>query len=318
MEVKPLPASVTPEVRRNLEAFGFKLMYLPRLDLGTLDDLKRLGESSYLDELQRRYPNWRHYERMSDSDKKDYKISRNLNEWFWKSVKEGNVVFPKPVGYWVAAEEKPPISAGEEDKLGLGRRDIFSWGRAKGIIDSERSRILKDIGLPSMLITRMPEAIEWSLMANREGWAEITSNEWTNTAYNVPIDEVEERGKNRPFFRDSPFLFMGFEDGGAASASLGKFSILAYPISYRVAIIFDHEAKESPSVTPTPELTPRPDSPPVPKAPPVQSPIPEQTPVPRRFPPKAPIGSLFNSESQYSLASYIPEEGTGRFPLSES
>ena len=58
-EIKPLPESITPEVRRNLERLGFDLRYVPAIDLGTVDNLKRKGAGQYLKDLQRVYPNWK-------------------------------------------------------------------------------------------------------------------------------------------------------------------------------------------------------------------------------------------------------------------
>lgn len=190
VEVKPLPASVTPEVRRNLEAFGFELMYLPKLELGTLAELKRSGESRYLDDLQRRYPNWKHYESMGDRDQSDHSKPRNLNEWFWELVKDENIKFPELPGQWVAVEKmrKPAYrETYESTPVGarLGFRDRFnvSWNDAKAAVDREKARILGDIGLISGADLRMPEALEWNLMAHREGWGSTNTYEWTNTEY---------------------------------------------------------------------------------------------------------------------------------------
>ena len=188
VEVKPLPASVTPEVRRSLEAFGFELVYLPKLELGTLGDLKRLGEGTYIGDLQRRYPNWKHYESMGDRDKSDHSKPRNLNEWFWGLVKDEKINFPNLPGEWVAVESMSKPANGETyastlvgTKLGFRDRFNVSWNDAKAAVDREKGKILVDIGLGSGADLRMPEAIEWNLMANRNGWGKTNTYEWTNT-----------------------------------------------------------------------------------------------------------------------------------------
>jgi MoxR-like ATPase len=191
VEVKPLPAFVSPEVRRNLEAFGFELIYLPKLNLETRAYLQSAGESQYLDDLQRRYPNWRHYESIDDIEESDPKITRNLNEWFWGHVKDGNINFPNLQGQWVAVEKMPKPAyreTYESTPVGarLGFRDRFnvSWDDVKVAVDREKGRILADMGLRgSSADLRMPDALEWNLMANREGWGATNTYEWTNTEY---------------------------------------------------------------------------------------------------------------------------------------
>ncbi len=213
VEVKPLPSSVTPEVRRNLEAFGFELVYLPKLELGTLAELKRSGESRYLDDLQRRYPNWKHYESMGDRDQSDHSKPRNLNEWFWGYVKGENINFPDLPGQWVAVEKMPKPAyreTYESTPVGarLGFRDRFnvSWNDAKAAVDREKAGMLRDLGFRSGADIRMPEALEWNLMANREGWGATNTYEWVNT-------EARDSGVSRR-------VCVGYSGyGGAAYAS---------------------------------------------------------------------------------------------------
>lgn len=231
VEVKPLPASVTPEVRKNLEAFGFELVYLPKLDIGTLADLKRAGESKHLDDLQRRYPNWKHYESMADRDKSDHSKPRNLNEWFWGLVKNGNINFPELSGQWVAVEKMPKPayrSAYESTPVGarLGFRDRFnvSWNDAKAAIDKEKAKLLTDIGLRSGADMRMLEALEWNLIANREGWGKTDTYEWVNTEYRVA--------------GYSSRVFVGNSDsGGAADAGWVHPDRSGGHFGFRVAVV---------------------------------------------------------------------------------
>ncbi len=231
VEVKPLPASVTPEVRKNLEAFGFELIYLPKLDLGSLADLKKVGESKYLDDLQKRYPNWRHYESMADREKSDHSKPRNLNEWYWGFVKGGNIDFPGLPGQWVAVEKMPKPAYREKyestpvgARLGFKDRFDVTWNNAKAAIDKEKAKLLTDIGLRSGADMRMLEALEWNLIANREGWGKTDTYEWVNT-------EVRDAG-------DSRRVYVGYsDDGGAAYAGWDRPGASAGSLGFRVAVI---------------------------------------------------------------------------------
>lgn len=231
VEVKSLPASVTPEVRKNLEAFGFELVYLPKLDIGTLADLKRAGESKYLDDLQRRYPNWKHYESMAGREKSDHSKPRNLNEWFWGLVKNGNINFPALPGQWVAVEKMPkpayrstyestPVSA----RLGFRDRFNVTWNDAKAAVDREKAKLLTDIGLRSGADMRMLEALEWNLIANREGWGKTETYEWVNTEYRASGVSFQ--------------VLVGASDyGGAAGAIWGLPDGSGAVSGFRVAVV---------------------------------------------------------------------------------
>jgi len=220
VEVKPLPESVTPEARRNLERFELGLRYVPALDLGTLADLKSLGESTYLDELQGRYPNWKHYENMEYSQKRDPKIGRNLEEFYWEQVRDGKVDFPQLTGQWLAVEKMPKPVYGhryESTLVGsvLGFEDRFntSWHDAKEAFHREKARLLSDIGLRNNAGLRMLEAHEWNLIANREGWGTTNTYEWTNTEYHeLPNTEYRESGVSHR-------LVVGNSSNGGASCA---------------------------------------------------------------------------------------------------
>lgn len=188
VEVPPLPAVVTPEVKRNLERLGFELRYIPKLDIDTLDDLKRKGEDKFLDDLQRRYPNWRRYETLSDTEREDHAVTRNLEQWFWGLAKEGRMDFPTMPGRWIAVETMPKPSYGDTYAKtpvgeGLGFEDRFnvSWDDANQAIQTHKRDLLTEAGLPVSTDVRMLEAVEWNLLANREGWGSTNTYEWTNT-----------------------------------------------------------------------------------------------------------------------------------------
>lgn len=233
VEVKPIPSSITPEVRRNLEALGLELVYLPKLELGTLADLKRLGEGRFLDDLQRRYPKWKHYESMRDTEKEDHSVSRNLNEWYWGLVKDGKVDFPGLSGQWMAVEkvEKPAYRSKYPrtplaEKLGF-RDDRFnvSWNDAHNAIEREKRKILSEIGLPGRESDlRLLETVEWNLLGNREGWGKTNTYEWTNTEY-------RESG-------DSDRLVVGDSDlGGAAYVYWDPPGLSYVLVGFRAAVV---------------------------------------------------------------------------------
>lgn len=210
VEVPPIPAVITPEVKNSLEKLGFELRYIPKLDLDILDDLKRKGEEKFLDDLQSRYPNWRRYETLDDGQRKDPKVTRNLEEWFWGLAKEGWMEFPNLPGTWVAVETMKKPSYGESyDKtpvgkaLGLDDRHNVSWNDANKAIQDHKRELLTQTGLPASTNVRMLEAIEWNLLANREGWGGADSFEWTNT-------ETRDGG-------DSSRVVVGYSGGGGAA-----------------------------------------------------------------------------------------------------
>lgn len=230
VEVPPLPAVITPEVKKSLERLGFELRYIPKLDIDTVDDLKRKGEEKFLDDLQIRYPNWRRYESLSDTEREDHSVTRNLEQWFWELAKEDRMDFPSMPGNWVAVETMPKPSYGEHyapsgvgDKLGFEDRFSVTWNDANEAIQRQKRDILSEAGLPSGDV-RMLNAVEWNLLANREGWGQTNTYEWTNT---------EARGGG-----DSYRVIVGHSDrGGAANARWRSPGDSYERIGFRVAVV---------------------------------------------------------------------------------
>jgi MoxR-like ATPase len=234
VEITPLPAEVTPEVTRNLEGLGFELRFIPRLDIGAIDDLKRKGEERYLDELQNRYPGWRRYESLSDTEREDHLVGRNLEEWYWRQVKDGSIDFPQVPGVWVAVETmpKPPYGGSYEktpvtDRLGLSDRFSVSWNDAQAAIQKAKRGLLSEAGLPGSLDVRMLETLEWNLLANREGWGATDTYEWTNTEWHV---RREAGGSRR--------VLVGYSGlGGAANVVCGRPDYSDDYVGFRVAVV---------------------------------------------------------------------------------
>jgi hypothetical protein len=233
VEVKPLPDSVTPEVRRNLEQMGFNLRYVPALDLGSVSHIREKGVVSYLTELQRKYPKWKPFESLSDREKANHSVPRNLKKWFWEQVKIEAIDFPVLPGQWLAVEtvEKPAYGIKYAqtpfaEKLGFrdGRFNV-TWGKPKDAIDRQKKGILSEIGLARGADLRFLETLEWNLIGNREGWGKTNTYEWTNTRY---------RGSG-----DSGRLVVGYSDrGGAAYVGWVHPDFLRGYVGFRAALEF--------------------------------------------------------------------------------
>jgi len=233
VEVKPLPETVTPEVRRNLERLGFDLRYVPKIELADADAIRRKGVDQYLKDLQRQYRNWKPYESLSERESSDHKVPRNLMEWYWELVKDGKVDMPVLPGQWLAVETVDKPSYGNKysrtafaEKLGF-RDDRFnvSWNDAHNAIESQKRGVLGEVGISGRSADiRLLEAPEWNLLGNREGWGATDTYEWTNTEYRASGDS------NR--------LVAGFsDDGGAARAAWVHPSHSVDRVGFRAAVV---------------------------------------------------------------------------------
>ncbi len=233
VEVKPLPESVTPEVRRNLERLGFDLRYVPKIELADRDAIRRKGVDQYLKDLQRQYPNWKPYESLGDREQSDHRIPRNLREWYWELVKDGKVDMPVLPGQWLAVETVDKPSYGNKyartafaEKLGF-RDDRFnvSWNDANNAIERQKRAVLGEVGLTGRSADiRLLETPEWNLLGNREGWGATDTYEWTNTEYR------ESGGPRR--------LVVGGSDyGGAANVYWAHPDYSYDNVGFRAAVV---------------------------------------------------------------------------------
>lgn len=238
VDVKPLPEYVDSEVQRKIEFMGLALRYIPAIDLGNREDLRRIGVESYVRKLWGRYPNWARYESLSDRAGADHNIPRNLNQNYWELAKGGNVDFPVLLGQWLAVEtvEKPMAGITEHDnkyqRTPLADKLGFTDNRIKipvntidKAIDREKQSVLSDVGLADYpLDLRSLEVLEYNLMANREGWGKTNIYEWTNTKCYV---------RGRPLR-----LICGYAgNGGAAAVSWQEPNNPSAAVGYRVAIV---------------------------------------------------------------------------------
>jgi len=231
IEVLPLPDFVTPEVQKNLEKMGMELRFIPNLNLDDVNKLQKLGVEKYLEELHNRYPNWNPYEKLSESQKEDHSVMRNLEEWFWNNVKDKKIDFPKLSGKWIAVETIPKPKYGDKykssiisDMLGFDNRFGTTWNQVNIAINQHEAKILTKIGIKQGKI-RMLDALEYNLLANREAWGATDTYEWTNTEYRA--------------YGDSRRVIVGHsDDGGAALADWGHSVRSGGDIGWRVVVDF--------------------------------------------------------------------------------
>ncbi len=232
VDIARLPDYISPEVIRNLEAFGMELRFVPSLDLMQASlGSKNVGE--YLREINARYPNWKPYESLSDQEKVDHTKIRNLRSWYWEQVKANKVNFPTLPGKWIAVEtmDKPsygnqyaqtPITA----RLGLSDRFNVSWNNAKEGINRIKPDLLSTLGLTGKADMRLLTALEWNLLGNREGWGATDTYEWVE-------DEYRESGVSRRL------LVGGSDDGGASYVDWDHPGYSDDGIGFRAAVVLD-------------------------------------------------------------------------------
>lgn len=193
IDVKPLPAVVTPQVVKSLEQWGFKLRYIPQLQLGDVTDLRNKEIIDFVQDIVCRYPLWSMagwWPRPSKGELNFFESekSKNLGYDFWDHVRNGNISFPQVESQWVAIETKQregkhysfaPLS----DRLKLPRPqkagDDFKFHRIHKVVQDVQDSFLSEIGLHGSALIRLPEAVELNLVNNAERWR--YKREWTNT-----------------------------------------------------------------------------------------------------------------------------------------
>ncbi|MBU0978296.1 MAG: AAA family ATPase [Patescibacteria group bacterium] len=192
-EIPELPRSIPLEA---LEKFAndtehIGVRSIPKLDIGTPDDLRRMDVDDFLARIEERYPGLRVYESLSPAERDDHTVGRLLRKWYWEEVKSGKIDFPEIYnkGGWFVTEVMPkPMSRDTYDEtmisaeLGHTNRFNVTWDTAHGDIVRNKSEILSKLGLPSNLEVRMPTAAELNMLLNR---MEVGTNtyEWTEDEY---------------------------------------------------------------------------------------------------------------------------------------
>ncbi len=227
--IPPLPTEITQEVKQKLEEEGFTLVFLPPLDLDPYQ-LGRENLTQYLRRLTAKYPNWKRFESLSESEKNKYQIYRNLEMFYWEKVQGDWADFPRRPGQWLAVETLEKPSHGEKyqetnfgKRLGIDDRFNVSWNDIKAAIDEAKQKFLSDVGLVKGDV-HLLDILPWNLLANRFGWGKTNTYEWTNT---------ECRHEVRSSLR---FMVGNLYDGGAAHVLL-KYANQSYPeVGFRIAV----------------------------------------------------------------------------------
>jgi len=206
----------------------------PKLEIGTLNDLKTLGVDAFLARIQLRYPGLHVYEPLSEGEKQDHTVGRLPKKWYWEQVKDGKKVsFPEGYskGNWLAVEVMPKPAYGSSynktmisDELGHTERFNVTWNTAHQDISGHKSAILLKLGLPANREVRMPKVEELNMLANREGLGATDTYEWAE-------DEYRESG-------DSDRLIVGYSGvGGAANVSWSHPGVSDVRIGFRAAVV---------------------------------------------------------------------------------
>jgi len=194
VKVDTLPNIVTPQIRQSFKNMGLELRFIPSLDhLGTLKDLQsKRSVEEYLEGLKQRYPKWRRLNELNKNEIADYKVRRNLQELYWVSVRNEKFPFPEFSGRWVAIETNDnPEWVNEHIVREFARKSgsyddglRMSWNNVNAAIYEEKKRVLSKVGLPAERADiRLLDALEWNLLANREGWGKTDMYEWTKTKF---------------------------------------------------------------------------------------------------------------------------------------
>lgn len=175
IEVDPLPDSVTPELVNSLKHLGMELRYIPKIDF--IDTFDMYNGYIRPDMLARKYPNWKGLEGLTEGQRKDPKIYRNLPEDYWKDYGAGT----KSNGYWLAVEVLPKPDRGQEyvetelsKTLEVKTRFLTYKYELDNILTRKRYDLLKQLfGRQSYRYEtdfRLLSPLEWNLLGNREGW----------------------------------------------------------------------------------------------------------------------------------------------------
>lgn len=258
IRVKPFPDYVTNDVERRLSELGFGLIiYLPYLSLQERT-LRKLGPEAYVKELSRTYPRWNPFEDLSFAQKTDHNVPRNLMRWFWDEVRNRRIEFPQLPGRWMAVEDVKKPAAGQSyarslftEMLGMADDRIGrSWTDLSKRMESTKHEVLSYLGIQKQpMELRFPEAIEYNLLANREGWAKTNNYEWTNTKFREkaePDPEVFEWWAGTETGNDRTYRLIAGNSllGGAGKVTTYDPDRSDRLIGFRCAIIFGSTVEE--------------------------------------------------------------------------
>jgi len=188
----PIPESLTSEVIRNLPEYNMGVVIFPDLrGIITPENLKTRTIPDFLDHIESQLPGLRHYESLTDTQKKDFSVGRNAGEGYWQSIKKRRVSFPDLSGGCFLMETIPKPTYNEHyppskitDILGLKDRFNITWEDINRAMNKKKEDILSVLKLHQGELL-LPEVMEWVLSTYIfEDLAKTNTYEWTNTKYN--------------------------------------------------------------------------------------------------------------------------------------
>ncbi len=131
-----------------------------------------------------------------------------------------------------------------DDRIG------YTWTDLDRRIKSTKHEVLSYLGIPKQPIElRLPEAIEYNLLANREGWAKTNTYEWTNTKFREraePDPDVFEWWAGTETGNDRTYRLIAGNSllGGAGKVTTYDPDKSDRLIGFRCAIIFGSTVEE--------------------------------------------------------------------------
>jgi hypothetical protein len=224
VEIPPVPAYLNAEIITNLEKYGLALRAVPKLELGTINQLIELGPEAFLEQLHQRYPNWKIFESLSDTELFDSTFTKLPSESYWEDVATGRIEFPSMPGRWLAVEtfitpeatqfltDPPALDKLLDIPLHDGFFDYdygrFMWnvGSLKENLAEHKTELLATLQLPSTAEPRLLSMVEWNLLTHREQWiTDGSAGEWTgdtNLSYEADLSTsklfLQTRHDSRP------------------------------------------------------------------------------------------------------------------------
>jgi hypothetical protein len=189
LQFHPVPESLTPEVLRHSHRYEYTAVDFPDLrEYINKEKFDSMQVPEFLDYVENLLPGFHHYESLTNDQKNDLSIWRNLNEWFWENVKRGKIDFPDCSGGWYLIETTKKLSQPSKitGKLRFEELeslfDDYSLSDINSAINRGELEILdalklkKDQGKVIIL-----DAVKLNLVYNLLGFND--HYEWTSTVY---------------------------------------------------------------------------------------------------------------------------------------
>ena len=192
VEVPPVPDVLTPELIERFKGDpGFVgIRAFPKLDIGTVEELRAKGPDAFLAQIHARYPGLHVYETLTEGQKLHHPIPRLPVLKYWQNVEDGRIPFPEEYskGGWLLMEVMPkPPSGTNYEKTDIYASQAIRYNFQQPIIvqsllGTKRS-ILTYLGLPASCEVRLPKTGELNMFFNRTGFGATNTGEWTDDPY---------------------------------------------------------------------------------------------------------------------------------------